>query len=185
MEKNTFLDIRSRILNLFSENGEFKEYIDIIEITKNDDTILVLDFDFKNCISQLVVTLPLYAPFRNVSFEAMSLDSKKPKLVYFFYDIPEISVDNIVNQITYAVKFCDTYSDGLLESTYLGKKGFIELNLKELNLGRKVHPSDWGKVNEGILNNEFICIGIEFQFIVVTFDDITLRVTPDIFKVVE
>ncbi len=69
---------------------------DLMEVTKNNNEALIIDLTFDFCQAQLVASNPSFAPYQYISFEAMTLDSKKaqedgnPELVYFFYDTPKV-----------------------------------------------------------------------------------------------
>ena len=85
---------------------------DKLEMTKNNDSILLLDFTFNNCLAQLIVSKPYFAPYQFVSFEAMTLDSEKaqetgePEMVYFFYDSSEMTEETVIKELETGIRYC-------------------------------------------------------------------------------
>ena len=92
-------------------SSEFKKYGDIT-LSKNNDEVLIIDFDFQNCAAQLSVTNSQFVPYQFVYFEAMdifspSLEEAKP--IYCFYDDSTMQKKDVIDALNEALTFCSTY----------------------------------------------------------------------------
>ena len=158
---------------------------DQMEITKDNQETLIMDFTFDFCLSQLIVSKPIFAPYKNVSFEAMSLDSEKakesgkPELIYFFYDEAGMSESNVIYEVEKGVRFCSNYKPDVLKEVYLNKYGVI--NFKKDEPGKGIHPDDINKVEKICLYQGYICIDTFAQYLVLNNGNFTIRVLPEIF----
>lgn len=66
---------------------ELKKKDEII-LSKNSDDVLIIDFDFQNCIAQLSVTNSQFVPYQFVYFEAMDIETsnlEEAKQIYCFF----------------------------------------------------------------------------------------------------
>lgn len=94
---------------------------DKMEISKNNDNGLIIDLTFDNCLGQVIVSNPIFAPYQFVSFEAMTLDSDKshetgnPELIYFFYDTDKMSEKDVIKELEVAIKYCSDYIPNILK----------------------------------------------------------------------
>ena len=158
---------------------------DQMQITRNDQETLIIDFTFDFCLAQLIVSNPIFAPYQNVSFEAMSLDSKraqetgKPELVYFFYDESRMSKKEVVCEVSKGVRYCSDYKPDVLKDTYLRKRGIINLGKDEYY--KVIHPSDIKKIEESISCKDYVCIDTFAQYLVLNSGNFTIRVLPEVF----
>lgn len=85
---------------------------DEIMVSKNNDDVLIIDFDFKNCIAQLSVTNSQYVPYRFLYFEAMDKevsDLEDITPIYSFYDKDSMQKDEVLCALDEAVLFCSNY----------------------------------------------------------------------------
>ncbi|WP_028591348.1 hypothetical protein [Paenibacillus massiliensis] len=188
MSNYTLKQIKETV-SRWSKSDKLKQIIgaDDIEITKNEDEVLLIDLTFEYCLAQIVVSNPTFAPYQYVSFEAMTLDSKiaqetgQPEMVYFFYDSANFSENDVMDELNFGVKLCSEYVPDQLREMYLNKGGL--LNLKNANLYHVMHPNDVVKYSEGLVDVEFICTDIESQFLLVKNNLISLRVLPQVFTI--
>ena len=157
-----------------------------MEVIKNEKDVLIIDMTFDNCIAQLIVNEPGFAPYRHVCFEALALNSLKsietrlPDLIYFFYDSIDLTVGEIVEEINLGVQYCEKYIPEDLENRYINKRGV--LNARNSKWSKIIHSSDLKKIDNDSLSKSFTCIGTQFQYLVVKNDDITIRVLPSFFE---
>lgn len=184
----TFLQIKEAILN-WSLKDILKELLktDILEITKNEEDILLLDFIFQYCLAQIVVTRSDFAPYQFVSFEAITLDSENaletevPEMVYFFYDSKETTKNKVLEILTSGIKFCSQYIPEELGIKFIGKKGTVSDISEELIY--IVHPDDVKKINFDLVDEEFVCIDTEAQYLLVSGKSHSIRILPKFFIV--
>lgn len=162
---------------------------DYFEIAKNEKEALIVDLTFAYCLAQIVVSKPMFAPYQYVSFEAMTLDTKKaqetgePELVYFFYDSIETSEKEVLDELDYGVHFCSKYIPEKFKKLYLNKRGF--LIIKNENLHRVIHPDDLKQFHKDMTVNDFVCIDTDCQYLVIVNDSFSLRVLPTVFIIEE
>lgn len=184
----TFIQIKEAILN-WSLKDILKELskTDILEITKNEEDILLLDLTFQHCLAQIVVTRPAFAPYQFVSFEAMTLDSENalktgdPEMVYFFYDSKETNKNKVLEILTSGIKFCTQYIPEEFGLKFIGKKGTVSIILEELLY--IVHPDDVKKINFDLVDEEFVCINTEAQYLLISNNLHSFRILPNYFIV--
>ncbi len=84
----------------------------VINMSKNSDNVLIIDFEFQNCIAQLSVTNLLYVPYKYVYFEAMDLEEIGLETlgpIYCFCDDDTMKKDAVINSLDEAVLFCVNY----------------------------------------------------------------------------
>lgn len=188
MSNYTFSQIKDKILQ-WSLNDISKVLFeaDIIEITKNDDEILLVDLTFEHCLARITVNNPTFAPYQFVFFEAISLDSKKtlktgsPELIYFFYDSDETIAKKLMKVLDYGVEFCSNYIPEQLSLAYINKTGTVSIDTEELLY--VVHPDDIKKVNADLINGEFTCVDIEAQYLVLRNNSFSFRLLPELFTI--
>lgn len=189
MSDYTFEQIKESVLewSKFSIQNQLSER-DYIEITKNEEDILLIDLTFEYCLAQIVILNPSFAPYQYVSFEAMTLDSQKaqktgqPEMVYFFYDSAEMLRYMVLEELSFGVKISSEYIPDQLQEKYLNKKGEVTINNKKLY--HIMHPDDAKKYNEELQDNVFTCINIESQYLVLRNNLKLLRVLPDAFTII-
>jgi len=81
-------------------------------LSNNGDNILVIDFDFPNCIAQLSVTNSPFEPYQFVFFEAMDIGIshlEETKLIYCFYDNDTMEKTDVIDALDEAFIFCSNY----------------------------------------------------------------------------
>lgn len=85
---------------------------DGIMLSKNNDDVLIIDFDFQNCMAQLSVTNSQYVPYQFVYFEAMDIeisDSEEITPIYSFHDDDTMQKDDVISALDEALLFCSNY----------------------------------------------------------------------------
>lgn len=188
MSDYNFYQLKSEILtytNRYMVEALQNKNIEV-EVSKNENDVLIVDFSFKYCLAQMIVNEPTFAPYQMISFEALAIDSlecqvtKIPELIYFFYDSEENNKDEVVYEINKAVKYCEKYIPGELSKEYVNKQGILKFQDKNLN--SVVHPDDIKKIRHECLIDQFVCIGVQFQYLVLKCDRVTIRVLPSVFE---
>lgn len=163
-----------------------KNYNNFIEMVKNEPEILIYDLEFKNCLAQIVVYNPFFAPYKNVSFEALAIDSKKtmengqPELIYVFYDSDNTFMEDVIYALDYGIKYCYAYIPGKLEEIYTGKKGYLDFTGEKPK--RVIYPDDLKEYKQIFNGGKLICTGVQCQYLVLKSALGTIRILPEVFK---
>lgn len=90
---------------------ELKKKDEII-LSKNSDDVLIIDFDFQNCIAQLSVTNSQFVPYQFVYFEAMDIETsnlEEAKQIYCFFDNDTMKKVDVIGALDEALIFCSNY----------------------------------------------------------------------------
>ena len=188
MSDYNFTQIKEKILQWsLNDISKLLSESDLMEISKNDDEVLLIDLTFENCLAQIIATKPIFAPYQFVSFESMTLDSEKalktgsPEMVYFFYDSSETMENKVMEVLAYGVDFCSKYVPGQLHSSYINKTGSVSLITEELLYS--IHPDDIKKINYNLVSGKFICVDIDAQYLVVKNNFLIFRILPKFFTI--
>lgn len=150
-------------------------------------TFVSLSIMFQYCLAQIVVTRSDFALYQFVSFEAITLDSenaletKVSEMVYFFYDSKETTKNKVLEILTSGIKFCSQYIPEELGIKFIGKKGTVSDISEELIY--IVHPDDVKKINFDLVDEEFVCIDTEAQYLLVSGKSHSIRILPKFFIV--
>lgn len=91
--------------------SELKKKDEII-LSKNSEDVLIIDFDFQNCIAQLSVTNSQFVPYQFVYFEAMGIETsnlENTKPIYCFFDNDTMKKDEVMDALNEALTFCSDY----------------------------------------------------------------------------
>lgn len=104
--------IKNSVIKWYEKVSSKFNQKDNIIISKNSDEVLIIDFDFQNCVAQLSVTNSQFVPYQFVYFEAMdittpSLEETKP--IYCFYDDSTMQKSDVIDALNEALIFCSTY----------------------------------------------------------------------------
>lgn len=186
MQYYTFETIRKVVLRwyqVYVSSG--KEHM---QLAKNEDEILVIDFSFCNCMAQITVCDTDYVPFNYVSFEAATLDSQKalesgePELVYFFYDSKDTTEKDVIAALDIAVKYCLNYTPDFLQTKYINKKGVVQVGSEKMSI--IIHPDDIKKIDKVCFSTEHICVDVQCQYLVLRNDEVTFRILPQFFYLI-
>jgi len=73
--------------------------------------MIIIDFDFQNCMAQLSVTNSQYVPYLFVYFEAMDIavsDLEEITPIYSFHD-DTMQKDDVISALDEALLFCSNY----------------------------------------------------------------------------
>lgn len=81
--------------------------IDEIRIAKDTDEVLIIDFDFTDCMAQLTVSNSKYNPYQYVFFEAIEVEDGNQ--IYSFYDNENMLQADIEITLEKAYRFCANY----------------------------------------------------------------------------
>lgn len=110
MEKYTFQKIKQDIYEWAQKDIlKYFSQFDELELSKNNEDILIFDLTFKHCMAQLTVSNPIFAPYQYVDFEAMAWESEKPELIYFFYDSKEMTEEEVFHELEVGIQYCSGY----------------------------------------------------------------------------
>lgn len=187
MGQYTFREIKKRILEW--SQTDILRYLskkENIVLSKNNDDILLIDLTFPNCLAQIIVEIPSFAPYQFVIFEAMAVESEKtlaigsPDIIYFFFDTIEMSEKEVIGQLEEGIRYCSCYIPNQLKKEHLNKKGMITRENGDLHY--IVHPDDMNKLNSEIFKEVFICKDVELQYLLIEKDALLLRILPRFFK---
>lgn len=161
------------------------KYPNRVEEIKNSQNVLILDFCFENCLAQIIIDEPTFAPYEYVSFEA--LDSKKPldspdtqlDFIYVYYDSEHSTIKETLGMLDYGFNYCLDYIPDKLAQLYIGKRGIIDSEKSDLTA---LYPDD---INIVFNKNEaFECMDVQYQYLVVSNKKWIVRVLPEAFIVI-
>jgi len=85
-----------------------EEKIDVKEVNNNSDSYSVV-FDFDNCMAEIDVNQPEFAPYRYVSFEVVAVVDNTSKLIYSWYDNDSTGIEEILFQLSKGIKYATNY----------------------------------------------------------------------------
>lgn len=185
MKNYCFDQIKKRILEWWQQyilNGN-----NFIELEKNENNVLIFDLTFDNCLAQIIVNDEYFVPYKNVSFEAVTMGSEKaiangyPELIYFFYDSEDMTEDEVVNQLNEGIRFCLNYIPNDLRKKYINKTGTLDVENEKMIEG--IYPAGLEKVKEEFWEKEFVCTDTHCQYLVIENNGVRIMVLPKIFKV--
>lgn len=186
MNNYTFEQIKKSVFTWSKNYTSNKiDKVKYFEITKNEKDVLLINLTFENCLAQIIVSNSNFAPYQFVSFEAMTLESKKsrksgtPEMVYFFYDYEGILENMLLEELKFGINLCSDYIPDKLAEMYINKKGI--LILENENLYHVMHLNDIKKYSKNLLVGDFICTSTHSQYLVVENNLISLRVLPQVF----
>lgn len=183
MGEYSFSQIKSSVFRWYQNVGcHYLAERDAGMVSKNAEEILLIDLEFTNCIAQISVSNPSFAPFKFVSFEAISTalqDLGDLKLTYFFYDSDGMTEQEVLNELSLGVKFCSSFVPNQLENAYLNKPGRLKIPKNQLR--HFIHPDDIQKYEDPIIDSQYVCTGIQAQYLLLTNNLLSIRVLPDAF----
>ena len=183
MQENTFENIKKAVLSWYElciSSG--KGYMQLV---KNEDEFIIIDLTFDHCLAQISVYHAYWAPFKNISFEALTAESKKveesgqPELIYFFYDSDNTTIKDIISALDAGVEYCLKYTPDFLRTRYINKNGVIRLRGEKVN--SVIHPDDLTKINKICFEDRYTCVDVQFQYLVIESDVLSFRILPQYF----
>lgn len=99
-----YLSIKNSIINWYNE--QFYNQDNVI-ISKDTGDILIIDFDFNECLAQLTISNANNNPFQFIYFEAVDIENGNN--VYRFYDDINMNIREVINALIEAYKYCENY----------------------------------------------------------------------------
>ena len=69
------------------------------ELTMNDDNGFRAIVNFSNCIGEIIVNQPAFAPYRYFQIEILSYDSKNFNRVYYWGDTQKSTINDIIKHL--------------------------------------------------------------------------------------
>jgi len=103
--KSSIVEWYEKVLSRLKNKGK-------IIVSQNSDEVLIIDFDFQNCIAQLSVTNSHFVPYQFVYFEAMDIETSNRegiKPIYCFYDDDTMQESDVISALDEALVFCLNY----------------------------------------------------------------------------
>ena len=105
MSSLSFVEVKEAVAEwLWNSNEYFKEKNIALEIIKDEADILLAELDFGECLAEIVVDEPYFAPYRYVAFQAVKIVAGAPESFNFWYDGEGVSKEEIINNLNKAVK---------------------------------------------------------------------------------
>lgn len=97
------------IMWLESNKGRFsEERIGIEEVNNyNEGYSIILDFD--NCMAEIDVNQPDFAPYRYVALEVAAIVDDATQIVYSWYDNESAEIEEIILQLNKGINFAANY----------------------------------------------------------------------------
>ena len=161
-----------------------------LKLITNENNLLVIEISFEICFVSIIVNEPSCAPYKHIFFQADAFDSEdalKPggeELIYFFYDCPEMELNEAIEELNYGFELCLNYEPEKLKQRFINQKGRIHSYGKRAE--RFVHVNDLTKIEDNLWDDEFICKGVQFQYLVLeNKSGYSLRVLSDHYEINE
>lgn len=80
-----------------------------IKVITDREKLYQADLYAKNCLANLTVGEPSFAPYRYVSFEVAAMINGEPNLIYHWYDDETHTVQDIVGNLNNGIDFMVNY----------------------------------------------------------------------------
>lgn len=105
----SFEGIKESVRKWVNELG--KEYCAQLSVELISDTpeIYSVVFDTKNCMAQVIVHEPQFAPYRNVFFQVFSIAGKSDQPVFTWFDCNEDGIKSIIKNLQLGIEFALNY----------------------------------------------------------------------------
>lgn len=90
-----------------------KQYSGILQLggVTEEDKVYRVEFTCKNCMIEVVVDEPDWAPYRNVSCLIVALVNNIPEVVYCWYDSDEDNISDILEQLNRSIIVAINYEE--------------------------------------------------------------------------
>ena len=75
MKNHDFIQIKEEVLNWSQRYLDSKS--DCFELIKNEEQVLMIDLSFPYCLARIDVCNQSFAPYKNVCFEALGINSSE------------------------------------------------------------------------------------------------------------
>lgn len=105
-----FDKIRTEIIKWIEDNKSrfVQERINVEVVHNNRDSYSGV-FDFNNCMAEIDINQPDFAPYRYVSFEVVAIVDNVSKLIYSWYDDESTNIEEILFQLNKGIKYATNY----------------------------------------------------------------------------
>ncbi len=128
MNNYSYSEIKTCIIKWYKElllnfEDKYKFFI-----SKNKKDVLIIDFEFPECLAQLTVNNSDYLPYKYVYFESLSLNTGRQ--IYCFFDDETTRKRDVITSLNNAFKFCEMYSTNKVESYSCDKKNLSHMVLQ-------------------------------------------------------
>jgi len=184
MESYTLEQVKQRVLEWYQvKHFEVQSHPDCkLELSTNESDIVIIHITFKHCLAQITINDPSWAPYKYVYVEALNSHSVEAQIIYFFYDIPEVELDEVIEELNYGFYLCLNYEPDKLRQEFIHKKGRIQSYGKRAE--RFIHPNDLAGVKSQLWKDEFVCTGTQFQYLTVeNSSGYSLKLLPEHYEI--
>lgn len=105
-----FDKIRTEIIKWIEDNiSRFEEERINVEVVNNNRDNYSVVFDFNNCMAEININQPDFAPYRYVSFEVVAIVDNESKLIYSWYDDDNTNIEEIIFQLNKGIEYATNY----------------------------------------------------------------------------
>lgn len=102
--------IRTEIIKWIENNkSRFEEERINVEVVKNNRDSYSVVFDFNNCMAEIDINKPDFAPYRYVAFEVVAIVDNVSKLIYSWYDDDRTNIEEILFQLNKGIEYSTNY----------------------------------------------------------------------------
>jgi hypothetical protein len=111
----TFTEAREAVARwLESSRGSLVDRGIVIGVVRDIDACLAVVLNFGECVADVVVEEPYFAPYRFVSFQALAMEDETLKTVHFWYDDEGTTVEEIIKNLDNAIDVVAMHNDRVL-----------------------------------------------------------------------
>lgn len=104
MMNSLFFKVKETVIQWINENSQKFVFKNIVmETIENKEELLYVILNFGGCMASIIVAKPDFAPYRFVSFEAVTMEKGAHKMVYAWYDDEETTPEGIVRNLDKAI----------------------------------------------------------------------------------
>ncbi len=82
-----------------------------IETLIDEELVYRVIFQLENCMAQVLVEEPQFAPYKNIAFEIVGMENNKVNNVYSWYNTGNESEDEIFSKLNEGIKFALNYDN--------------------------------------------------------------------------
>ena len=104
MKHPSFFEARETVAQWVESNHKTLKNKRVSIVTlKDDEACLRVELNFGECLSEIIVSEPDFAPYRYVSFQAARIANGIPDLLYSWYDKEETTTQEIIENLNKAM----------------------------------------------------------------------------------
>lgn len=89
-----------------------KEYFNVIkvEIINKEYNYFRAIFTLENCMAQIIINEPDFAPYENIMFEAATIENNNYNNIYTWHNCNDENMADIINKLNDGIKFIVNYN---------------------------------------------------------------------------